>query len=109
MWNQFPLLKKEGATVPKKRLVIDLSEILHLEIYCNECKKLSILPIEDPPETQERREGADTYLASYKCTSCLKPFGAGTRFQAAVDKIREGLESHRRAQSEFSLRLVIQK
>lgn len=105
-WNWFHLLKKGGGTGPEKRLSIDLSEIIHLEIYCKSCRNLSILPLVDQPET---REGAEKYLASHKCASCLKPFAEVDRFQSAVNKIREGLESHSLVKGEFSIRLVIQQ
>jgi transposase-like protein len=90
----------------QKRLVIDLSEILHLEIYCNACKNSSILPLEDQPKTGA---GAGIYQASYTCTSCLKPFADVTGFKPALDKIREGLALHKSVQGEFAIRLVIQK
>jgi hypothetical protein len=94
---------KEGETVPEKRLSIDLSEVLYLEIFCNECKNLSILPIKD----QSERFGLS--LASQMCSSCQKPFAGMEGFQEMLANMREILKSHSGTQGEFSLRLVIQK
>jgi hypothetical protein len=85
--------------VSENRLVIDLSEILHLEIYCNECKKLSILPITDHPEK----------LASKMCPYCQQPFTAMKGFQEFVDNMQEMLKHPSIMKDGFTLRLVIQQ
>jgi hypothetical protein len=95
--------------MPQKRLVINLSEIIHLEIYCNACGNPSILPLEDQPDTPERRSGAEIYIASYMCASCLKPFTEVKGFHATVNTIREGLRTHRHAQGEFAIHLIVQQ
>jgi hypothetical protein len=83
--------------MPEKRLSIALSEVLYLEIYCNECTNLSILPI----KAQTERLG-DSQL----CSSCQKPFGA---LQDDLTAMRQILQDQREKQSEFAIRLVIQE
>ncbi len=83
----------------QKRLSINLSEVLYLEIYCNECTNLSILPIEVQTETLGS-------LDSQICSSCHKPFGA---LHDDLTVMRQILQDQRGKQGEFAIRLVIQE
>jgi hypothetical protein len=92
--------------MPQKRLAIDLSEILHLEIECGSCERLSILSIKDKKGISI---GANQFLPFNACPSCRKPFTETTHFQDALDKIREGLLLHSTVQGELAIRLVVQQ
>jgi hypothetical protein len=92
--------------MPQKRLAIDLSEILHLEIYCGSCEKLSILSIKDKKGISI---GTNQTLPFNACPSCHKPFTETANFQDALDKIREGLLLHSSVQGKFAIRLIVQK
>jgi hypothetical protein len=98
--------RKRGKTVPQQRLVIDLSEVLYLEIYCDTCKNLAVLPLEDQPGVQF---GTNRYVSLYACPSCQKPFTKGSEFKTAIESLREVFKSHRDTQGEFAIRLVIQQ
>lgn len=92
----------------EKRLVIDLSEIIHLEINCGSCGNPSILPLEEQ-EQSKIQIGPETHISLNACPSCRKPFTEMGGLQTAVDKIREGLKFHNPAQSKAAIRLVIQQ
>jgi hypothetical protein len=89
--------------MPQKRKVIDLNEIIHLEIYCDNCKNLSVLPLEDHPALPHK------HYAFYQCITCKTKLDSVSGFQLAVDKIREGLALHRKARGPFTISLVIQQ
>jgi hypothetical protein len=58
----------KGGTVSQKRLVIDLSEIIHLEINCGFCGKPSILPLEEQ-EQSKIQIGPGTRVSLNACPS----------------------------------------
>jgi transposase-like protein len=87
--------------MPQQRLSIDLSEILHFEIYCPDCQYSTTLPLEDS-------SGILSRFNSYQCPSCQKPFESANEIQAVLYSIREGLAFYRKAQSELAIRLVVQ-
>lgn len=93
--------------MPQKRLAVDLDEILHLEVYCDNCKTSTSLPIQSRsggiPVTQNLME------AEYRCPFCQKNFRDTLGFQQAIDRLREGLLLARNHRSPFLVRLVIQK
>jgi hypothetical protein len=94
--------------VSQKRLVINLSEILHLEIDCGFCGKPSILLLEEQ-EQSKIQIGPETRISLNACPYCRKPFTEMGGLQTAVDKIREGLKFRSPAQSKAAIRLVIQQ
>lgn len=94
----------------QKRLSIDLSEILHLEVYCEGCKTSSSLPIES--RTGGIPVSHNLMETEFRCPLCMKEFRTVPDFPRALDQLRQGLSlyrKYRKNSSPFQLRLIVQK
>jgi hypothetical protein len=95
--------------MPQKRIAIDLTEILHLEIYCDHCKNVNTLPLTNPPpQSSGPIRGSHPGLS--KCLSCGVLFNTVSGLQDAVQKLQELLINARRlGNSPFTIRLIAQQ
>jgi hypothetical protein len=92
-------------TITQQRIAVDLRDVLCLEIACDKCDRLTVLPLEDLPG----RFRLNHYVAPQACPFCQEPLANVGEFQNAVNTIRQFLAVHRQMQGNLAIRLVVKQ